>query len=56
MCPMATSFVILHAVGASMFFIVVYLHMFRGLMYGSYKKPRELLWIFWHAHLFVSHG
>ena len=35
----------LHAVGASMFFIVVYLHMFRGLIYGSYRKPRELLWI-----------
>ncbi len=35
----------LHAVGASAFFIVVYLHMFRGLMYGSYKKPRELIWI-----------
>ena len=35
----------LHMNGASMFFIVVYLHMFRGLYYGSYKKPRELLWI-----------
>ncbi len=35
----------MHAVGASAFFIVVYLHMFRGLMYGSYKPPRELLWI-----------
>jgi ubiquinol-cytochrome c reductase cytochrome b subunit len=35
----------LHTVGASMFFIVVYLHMFRGLIYGSYRKPRELLWI-----------
>ena len=35
----------MHEVGASMFFIVVYLHMFRGLMYGSYKKPRELLWL-----------
>ena len=34
----------LHAVGASMFFIVVYVHTFRGLYYGSYKKPRELLW------------
>jgi ubiquinol-cytochrome c reductase cytochrome b subunit len=33
-----------HAVGASMFFIVVYIHMFRGLYYGSYKSPRELLW------------
>jgi len=36
----------MHSVGASMFFLVVYLHMFRGVMYGSYKKPRELLWIF----------
>ncbi|MEA5444859.1 cytochrome bc complex cytochrome b subunit [Gammaproteobacteria bacterium AB-CW1] len=36
----------MHSTGASMFFLVVYLHMFRGLMYGSYKKPRELLWIF----------
>lgn len=36
----------LHSTGASAFFIVVYLHMFRGLMYGSYKKPRELVWIF----------
>jgi len=36
----------LHSTGASAFFIVVYLHMFRGLMYGSYQKPRELLWIF----------
>jgi ubiquinol-cytochrome c reductase cytochrome b subunit len=35
----------MHSTGASMFFIVVYLHMFRGLMYGSYRKPRELLWI-----------
>ncbi|MBC7982732.1 MAG: cytochrome bc complex cytochrome b subunit [Candidatus Obscuribacterales bacterium] len=36
----------LHSTGASAFFIVVYLHMFRGLLYGSYKNPRELLWIF----------
>src|SRR4249919_3126307 len=36
----------IHSTGASMFFIVVYLHMFRGLIYGSYRKPRELLWIF----------
>jgi ubiquinol-cytochrome c reductase cytochrome b subunit len=35
----------MHSTGASMFFVVVYLHMFRGLMYGSYRKPRELLWI-----------
>ena len=34
----------MHANGASMFFIVVYLHIFRGLYYGSYKAPRELLW------------
>ncbi len=34
-----------HANGASMFFIVVYIHMFRGLYYGSYKAPRELLWM-----------
>ncbi|MGH1472396.1 MAG: ubiquinol-cytochrome c reductase [Cellvibrionaceae bacterium] len=36
----------MHSTGASAFFVVVYLHMFRGLMYGSYKAPRELLWIF----------
>ena len=36
----------LHSTGASAFFIVIYLHMFRGLMYGSYKQPRELVWIF----------
>nr|WP_303901829.1 cytochrome bc complex cytochrome b subunit [Thiohalomonas denitrificans] len=36
----------MHSTGASAFFIVVYLHMFRGLIYGSYKQPRELLWIF----------
>jgi ubiquinol-cytochrome c reductase cytochrome b subunit len=35
----------LHSTGASAFFIVVYLHMFRALLYGSYKQPRELLWI-----------
>ena len=35
----------LHSTGASAFFIVIYLHMFRGLIYGSYRKPRELLWI-----------
>jgi ubiquinol-cytochrome c reductase cytochrome b subunit len=35
----------IHANGASMFFIVTYIHMFRGLYYGSYKKPRELLWM-----------
>ena len=36
----------MHSTGASMFFLVIYLHMMRGLMYGSYRKPRELLWIF----------
>ena len=36
----------LHSTGASAFFIVVYLHMFRGLLYGSYQKPRELVWVF----------
>ncbi len=36
----------MHSTGASAFFIVVYLHMFRGLVYGSYKQPRELVWIF----------
>ncbi len=36
----------LHSTGASAFFFVVYMHMFRGIMYGSYQKPRELIWIF----------
>jgi len=36
----------LHSTGASAFFFVVYVHMFRGLMYGSYQKPRELIWVF----------
>ena len=36
----------MHSTGASAFFVVVYLHMTRGLMYGSYRKPRELVWIF----------
>ena len=35
----------LHSTGASAFFVVIYLHMFRGMMYGSYKAPRELVWI-----------
>ena len=35
----------MHSTGASFFFIVIYLHMFRGLLYGSYKKPRELVWM-----------
>ncbi len=36
----------MHSTGASAFFVVVYLHMFRGLLYGSYRTPRELVWIF----------
>lgn len=36
----------MHSTGASAFFIVIYLHMLRGIMYGSYKAPRELLWVF----------
>ena len=36
----------MHSTGASAFFVVIYLHMFRGLLYGSYRKPRELIWIF----------
>jgi ubiquinol-cytochrome c reductase cytochrome b subunit len=35
----------MHSTGASAFFVVIYLHMFRGLLYGSYKKPRELIWL-----------
>jgi ubiquinol-cytochrome c reductase cytochrome b subunit len=36
----------MHSTGASAFFVVVYLHMFKALIYGSYRKPRELVWIF----------
>lgn len=36
----------MHSTGASAFFVVVYMHMFRGLLYGSYRKPRELVWVF----------
>ena len=36
----------MHSTGASAFFVVVYLHMFRGVLYGSYRKPRELIWVF----------
>ena len=36
----------MHSTGASAFFLVIYLHMFRGLLYGSYRKPRELIWLF----------
>ncbi len=43
----------LHAVGASFFFIVVYLHMFRAMLYGSYRKPRELVWLIGMA-IFLS--
>jgi len=43
----------MHSTGASFFFIVVYLHMFRGLLYGSYKKPRELIWIIGMMIFFV---
>jgi ubiquinol-cytochrome c reductase cytochrome b subunit len=43
----------MHSTGASAFFVVVYLHMFRGMLYGSYRKPRELIWIFGCA-IFLS--
>ncbi len=43
----------MHSTGASFFFIVVYLHMFRGMLYGSYKKPRELIWIIGMLIFFV---
>ena len=43
----------MHSTGASMFFVVVYLHMFRGMMYGSYRKPRELLWLIGMGIFFV---
>jgi ubiquinol-cytochrome c reductase cytochrome b subunit len=36
----------IHSTGASMFFVVIYLHMFRGLLYGSHRQPRELIWVF----------
>ena len=36
----------MHSTGASAFFFVVYMHMFRGMLYGSYRKPRELIWVF----------
>ncbi|MCL1860608.1 MAG: cytochrome b N-terminal domain-containing protein, partial [Proteobacteria bacterium] len=35
----------MHSTGASAFFIAIYLHMFRGMLYGSYRKPRELIWV-----------
>jgi ubiquinol-cytochrome c reductase cytochrome b subunit len=43
----------MHSTGASAFFVIVYLHMFRGLIYGSYRKPRELVWVFGCA-IFLS--
>jgi ubiquinol-cytochrome c reductase cytochrome b subunit len=42
-----------HAIGASMFFVAVYIHMFRGLYFGSYKAPREVLWMIGVAILIV---
>lgn len=46
----------MHAVGASAFFVVVYMHMGRGLYYGSYKNPRELLWIIGVVILLIMQG
>ena len=46
----------IHQVGSSMFFIVTYIHTFRGIYYGSYKRPRELLWILGMATLLVMMG
>ena len=48
----------MHTTGASAFFLLIYLHMFRGMMYGSYKKPRELLWVLgWVTYiLLVAEG
>jgi ubiquinol-cytochrome c reductase cytochrome b subunit len=46
----------MHSTGASFFFIVVYLHMFRAMLYGSYKKPRELIWLIGMLILFVLMG
>jgi len=43
----------LHSTGASAFFLIVYMHMYRGLLYGSYRKPRELIWIFGALIFFV---
>ena len=42
-----------HAVGASLFFLAAYIHLFRGLYYGSYKAPREVLWMIGVAILIV---
>ena len=46
----------MHVTGASLFFVLVYLHMYRGIMYGSYKKPRELLWLIGIAIYLVLAG
>jgi len=46
----------MHSTGASFFFVVVYLHMFRALLYGSYKKPRELLWVIGMVMLLLLMG
>ena len=46
----------MHSTGASAFFIVIYLHMYRAMLYGSYKRPRELLWNHRHAHLLHTDG
>ncbi len=46
----------MHSTGASMFFVVIYLHMFRGLIYGSYRNPRELIWLFGVAIFLVLMG
>jgi ubiquinol-cytochrome c reductase cytochrome b subunit len=46
----------MHSTGASFFMIIVYLHMFRAMLYGSYKKPRELIWIIGMLILFVLMG
>ena len=46
----------IHANGASMFFLAVYIHMFRGMYYGSYKAPREVLWILGLDHLPADDG
>ena len=45
-----------HANGASFFFIVIYIHIFRGLYYGSYKAPREMVWLLGARHLPADDG
>ena len=46
----------IHANGASMFFIVVYCHIFRGLYYGSYMQPRQLLMVLWCYNFIINDG